>query len=138
MIFVAIGLLLLATVVSSVFFFTKRRNLTGTHFHVGGTDIKENQVATNRQAPVVSAANVSGIKKNQVANNVQASVISAANVSDINDEVEFPSHRTSADEHGLTLGSGVSPGNIGLNIGNQKQQKNKRGGYSQQKFDEFE
>ena len=46
---------------------------------------------------------------------------------------------TPSDENGLTLKMGTTSENIGFNIGNQKQQKNKKGGYSKQQFvDELE
>jgi hypothetical protein len=78
------------------------------------------------------------MKENQASNNVRPSIKNDPIVSDISDVDELPPQRTSADETGLTLDTGVSPGNIDFNIGNQKQKKNKRGGYSKQQFDEFE
>jgi len=114
-IIVAIVLLLLAGILAGVFFYIKHRNATVTQFHVGGNNIKRNQPSSN----------------------VQPAIKNNANVNDIMDADELPPQRTSAGETGLTLGAGVSPGNIDINIGNPKQQKSKRGGYSKQQFDEF-
>lgn len=47
--------------------------------------------------------------------------------------------RIPSDEIGLSLNAGVVPERVGFNIGNQKQQKNKKGGFTTQQFaDELE
>jgi hypothetical protein len=115
-IIIVIGLLLLIGVLAGVFFFIKRRNSRATRFSVGGHDNKENLTAQNERRAV----------KNNPA------------ISDMSDVDEPATQRTSAGETGLTLDAGANPGNLNINIGNQKQQKNKKGGYSKQQFDEFE
>ncbi len=69
---------------------------------------------------------------------MRPSIKKVTKVDDISDVAEISSQRTSTGEAGLTLDTDLHPENIGINIGKQKQQKNRRGGYSKQQFDEFE
>jgi hypothetical protein len=110
-------LLLLVGVLMGIFFFIKRRNARRTQFHVDTSHNKENSTPINAQPP--------------------AEIDTKAN--DISDVDEIAIQPIESDDMGLTLNTDMNPGNIGLNIGNQKQQKNKRGGYSKQQFEnEFE
>jgi cytoskeletal protein RodZ len=111
-IIVAIILLLLAFIIAGVFCFKKRRNEKRAGLHADGSDMKGNQSSSN----------------------VRTSVASSTNFGENNDEDESVSHLESVVEDGLSLDNDVSSGKIA----DEKQQKNRRGGYSKQNFDELE
>lgn len=126
-IIIAVCLLLLAGIMTGIMYFIKRRSASRTHPQINSNKIQQNRVSDvvkpsiQPTPPVVKPP----IKPTPPVNNI----------SDVND---IPSQRTSASEPGLTLDTSGYPGNIDFNIGKQKQQKNKRGGYTKQQFDEFE
>jgi hypothetical protein len=111
-----IAVLVIAAIITGVFFLIKRRNATGTQFNIGGN----------------------GIRANRASGNKRASDISGTNASDISDADESSSHHVNIGANNRALSSGAGPGKTGVNMDDVKQQKNKRGGYSKQKFDEFE
>ncbi len=114
---IALVLLLLVGVLIGVFFLIKRRNATGAQYPVGAKHNKENPTSTNTQQPTKIDTNVN----------------------DINDVDDLATQPPNSDEMDLTLNTDMNPGKLGFNIGNQKQSKNKRGGYSKQQFEnEFE
>lgn len=59
-------------------------------------------------------------------------------ITDIPNKDELAQHPREKSEDGLVLDSNVMPVNFGINLDTQKQEKNKRGGYSKQQFNEFE
>jgi hypothetical protein len=111
-----VGLLMLVGVVVGAVLFTKRRGDTDTLAHsTDGNNYSKDDATRNRK---------------------RASVISGSNASELSD----------ADDDGPTGATPVTS-DLGLhsnipsaNLASQKQQlaKNKRTGYSKQKFDEFE
>ena len=114
---IVVALLLLVGALIAGFFFMKRRNTTAAQFQVDKRPKKNTRPPVDAQSPIKTEAQVSNI----------------------NDVDELPTQRMKLDETGLALNIGAGPGNMGLNIGSQKQQKNTRGGYSKQQFgDEFE
>lgn len=95
----------------------KRRNTTGTEHPIGARENKINPNITNTQRPIQTDTNLT----------------------DVDEVNELPNQTRNSIETGLQLNTDINRGNLGFNIGNQKQMKNKRGGYSKQQFEnEFE
>jgi len=69
------------------------------------------------------------VKENHSSSIKSPSVISGTSVSNTNDQDELSSYLKGEGQDNLTSG---------VDIDNQEQQKTKRGGYSKQKFDEFD
>ncbi len=83
----------------------------------------------NRNTTETQFHDGNNVKENQSSSIKSPSVISGTSVSSTNDQDELSSYRTGEGQDNLTSG---------VDIDNQKQQQTKRGGYSKQKFDEFD
>ncbi|CAF3943483.1 unnamed protein product [Adineta steineri] len=114
-IILVIVLLLIASIIAGIFFYKKRRATT------------ETQSRVDRD-----------IKKDELSSNTRSSIISGASTNNINDEDELASHYSSTSQPDFISKYDTSPDNMNIDINDQKQQKNKRSGYSKQTFDEFE
>ncbi|CAF0736421.1 unnamed protein product [Adineta steineri] len=114
-IILVIVLLLIASIIAGIFFYKKHRATT------------ETQSRVDRD-----------IKKDELSSNPRSSIISGASTNNINDEDELASHYSSTSQADFISKYDASPDNMNIDINDQKQQKNKRSGYSKQTFDEFE